>query len=90
MSTRPPELVLDADGRHVWWRHECSIPDCTADGWDPVDPSTWVYWREAMLPLDDARGWRVESIDPLTVSPSILCGSCGLHGWWRSGAWVPA
>jgi hypothetical protein len=33
--------------------------------------------------------WTVESWDPLTLSPSLLC-SCGDHGFVRSGAWVPA
>jgi hypothetical protein len=31
--------------------------------------------------------WRVESHDPLTVSPSLLCGLCGRHGFIRSGRW---
>lgn len=34
--------------------------------------------------------WRVESFDPLTVWPSILCRVCGDHGFIRDGAWVPA
>lgn len=33
--------------------------------------------------------WTVESWDPLTISPSILC-SCGHHGFVREGRWVPA
>jgi hypothetical protein len=33
--------------------------------------------------------WTVESWDPLTVSPSLLC-SCGDHGWVRGGRWVRA
>lgn len=35
-------------------------------------------------------GWTLESKEPLTVSPSLLCGSCGSHGFIRNGAWVPA
>jgi hypothetical protein len=38
--------------------------------------------------------WQVESWEPLTISPSILCtlekGGCGAHGFIRNGAWVPA
>jgi hypothetical protein len=38
--------------------------------------------------------WQVESWEPLTLSPSILCapdkGGCGLHGYIRGGLWVPA
>ena len=33
--------------------------------------------------------WHVESLDPLTLSPSILC-SCGDHGFIRDGRWIPA
>lgn len=32
----------------------------------------------------------VESWDPLTLSPSLLCRSCGHHGFIRQGKWVPA
>ena len=35
-------------------------------------------------------GWTVESWEPLTVSPSLLCLRCGDHGFIREGKWVPA
>lgn len=31
--------------------------------------------------------WTVESWDPLTLSPSVLC-SCGDHGFIRGGRWI--
>lgn len=31
--------------------------------------------------------WQVESWDPLTLSPSLLCRRCGNHGFLRSGCW---
>jgi hypothetical protein len=34
--------------------------------------------------------WTVESLDPLTISPSLLCRGCGDHGFIREGRWVPA
>lgn len=34
--------------------------------------------------------WKVESMDPLTLSPSVLCRICGNHGFIREGKWVPA
>jgi hypothetical protein len=37
----------------------------------------------------DQDKWTIESLDPLTVSPSVLC-SCGDHGFIREGRWVPA
>lgn len=33
--------------------------------------------------------WTVESWDPLSLSPSLLC-HCGDHGFIRGGRWVPA
>lgn len=36
--------------------------------------------------------WKVESLDPLTLSPSVLCspelGGCGHHGFIQGGRWV--
>jgi hypothetical protein len=34
--------------------------------------------------------WTVESWEPLTLSPSLLCRICSNHGWIRQGRWVPA
>lgn len=33
--------------------------------------------------------WQVQSWEPLTISPSVLC-SCGWHGFIREGKWVDA
>lgn len=53
----------------------------------------WHYCSErrdlTTLPLG-AKGWSVESKNPLTVQPSILCGDCGLHGWITAGQWWDA
>jgi hypothetical protein len=34
--------------------------------------------------------WKVEQEEPLTLSPSLLCRSCGDHGFIRDGKWVRA
>lgn len=34
--------------------------------------------------------WKVESWEPLTLSPSILRTECGCHGFIREGRWVTA
>jgi hypothetical protein len=39
---------------------------------------------------DDRHYWQVQSWEPLTVSPSLLCTRCGDHGFIRDGKWVPA
>lgn len=41
-------------------------------------------------PNDGRAYWTLESADPLTLSPSLLCRTCGDHGWVRDGLWVPA
>jgi hypothetical protein len=35
-----------------------------------------------------AKFWKVESWEPLTISPSVLCLTCGDHGFIREGRWV--
>lgn len=39
---------------------------------------------------DGGHRWTVESWEPLTVAPSLLCRRCGDHGFIRDGRWVPA
>lgn len=34
--------------------------------------------------------WEVQQWEPLTITPSVLCRTCGCHGWIREGRWVPA
>src|SRR5574340_450121 len=34
--------------------------------------------------------WQVESWEPLTLSPSVLCGRCGDHGFVLAAKWVRA
>lgn len=34
--------------------------------------------------------WTLESREPLTLSPSILCRTCHRHGYIRESRWVPA
>lgn len=34
--------------------------------------------------------WTVRQMSPLTLDPSIVCRTCGLHGWIKDGKWHPA
>lgn len=34
--------------------------------------------------------WTLVSDEPLTLHPSVLCRTCGLHGWIQQGRWVSA
>jgi hypothetical protein len=77
-------FVVDRDenrvGVHTW--HDCET-DYSA-GYVPFDTDA------GRLVHPNGPRWTVESSVPLTLSPSILCGSCGLHGFIRAGEWVPA
>lgn len=46
--------------------------------------------RDVLQPGDNRPLWQVESWEPFTVSPSLLCKICGDHGFIRDGKWVPA
>lgn len=52
-----------------------------------------VKWAGPTSQYDQAR-WNLESLDPLTLSPSVKCGTCpddGMgHGFIKNGKWEPA
>lgn len=74
---QPVSFRLDDDGVHFWFAHDCDYNNF--DG---------TPRHATMLPINDQTGWKVVSTDPLTVTPSILCGSCGCHGFITKGKWV--
>jgi hypothetical protein len=49
----------------------------------------FVRFEGPCLRTLEAPTWNVESTQPLTLSPSILCRTCGHHGYIRQGRWVP-
>jgi hypothetical protein len=76
-------FALDEGGKNLRWVHQC-------------ETETGRWWlaetgndRPALLPLDLAR-WTLVQTEPLTVTPSILCDECGVHGFISNGEWVPA
>lgn len=48
----------------------------------------WIPFSSSPIATGDT--WDVQSLDPLTLSPSLLCQACGSHGFIRNGAWVEA
>jgi hypothetical protein len=47
----------------------------------------------AAVPVSDSgsgRDWKLEQREPLTISPSLLCVTCGHHGFITNGTWRPA
>ena len=47
-------------------------------------------WANEFRNVDGFQAWKVESWEPLTLSPSLLCKTCGDHGFIRGGKWVMA
>ncbi len=47
------------------------------------------YWQQPSTYKRPVINWQLESLDPLTLSPSLLCG-CGYHGFIKQGKWIPA
>ena len=66
------QTVWYPDGR-VRLRHEC------------IRPYVRLY-TAPLLQLDG--GHRITSVDPVTVTPSIACSDCGLHGYITDGVWA--
>ena len=92
-----PRCYMAEDGEHFWFDHKCADPtealrekerQGAKIAWNTV-PAYIKGRNHTMLPVGP-EGWTVVSKEPLTVSPSILCGECGLHGFWREGKWVGA
>lgn len=62
------------------WDHKCTNP---AEDFIPLrsGPPTGPF---------SAAAWLIESEVPISISPSLLCTACKVHGWLRNGDWVPA
>lgn len=78
--------------------HGVSVLPCTGPDTDEVEmllerhPCKTDDRHAGALPVRPHKDWpiwTVESWDPLTLSPSILCRTCGLHGYIRGGKWIP-
>lgn len=82
--------MVDIGGDHVyfpvfregvlWGIHEFhkNTKDAACGGWVPANHD------------GETRHWAVEQLEPLTLSPSLLCSVCQDHGFIREGKWVKA
>lgn len=75
------EAVLGADDRLVGWLH--THPDAR-NGAGMLCQSFC-----AVRPLNGSPVHQVVSDDPLTLTPSLLCRTCGAHGNVINGKWEP-
>lgn len=74
--------TVDADDHVVGIIEEHDSPTGRCSG--------YVKFRGRGPNPDGAPSWVVESEELLTLSPSLLCRTCGHHGFIREGKWVPA
>jgi hypothetical protein len=80
------EVLIMVDGSHLFG-HVCDRR--------PSNPNRSARFRAnagviRCAPSLDPAGHVIVTVDPLTVSPSILCLDCGLHGFIRDGRWISA
>jgi hypothetical protein len=94
-----PDMELHDLGHDVYWTkvdyegqwvgilewHQCNAQNVT----DSDVTAGGVNFENAPAGVQGPR-WKLEQAEPLTISPSVLCRTCGLHGWIRDGKWVPA
>lgn len=84
-----PEWVDAGHGISFWvWREHNTLyyrHDCPMIGPNPSAIPLDVP-ENAHVPPEGK--WQVESLDPVTISPSLLC-QCGLHGFIRNSQWEP-
>lgn len=80
------DVVFMDDGTHLF-AHVCDRR--------PTNPARSTRFRAdagviRCAPALDPVGHQIISVEPLTISPSILCVDCGLHGFIRDGRWISA
>lgn len=86
--------VTDKHGHRIGLLYSHPMPDPPVPGRRCMGSITFdTAEARAGVPGHFARGyavWQLHSLEPLDVSPSLLCTTCQHHGFIRQGAWVPA
>ena len=67
-------------GLSLRWNHNC------------IDNNGVKFRNNSSIPVEveHPKHWDLVSVDPVTVSPSILCMRCNCHGFVTNGKWVSA
>lgn len=86
LSAGHDRLIDHGDGVETAW-----YPDGSVGVRHVCDrgPTRGVIICAPRLVLDEPNGHTIMSSDPVTISPSVGCFDCGLHGFIRSGRWEP-
>lgn len=70
---------IDGEPSGVYYMHPC-VDGKVRAGYVPI----------ARVPAPPHNEWKLEQLEPLTISPSLLCTACKHHGFIRDGKWVRA
>ena len=93
-----PEPTLDLGDNHLlrFSRHGGDVVGATEEHLRPDGKSCLGHFyfdlpeTRDLLAGQDRPMWTVQSWNPLTLTPSLVCQDCGDHGFVREGKWVPA
>jgi len=88
-ALRTADSDLALEGSHAGWKEGDVLGvllthPCSKRGGEVVQDFIPVNY------LGSAHDWKLESRDPITISPSVSYTCCGTHGFLRDGKWVPA
>ena len=85
-----PTFWLDPEyPDHFRWQHDCQETRKLWEGKASQETVERFATSAHLLPIGSSF-WTIVQEEPLTVTPSILCKECGLHGFITDGKWVPA
>jgi hypothetical protein len=96
-----PSMKMHELGHDVWWTKVCDADNNWIGilEWHECEPAQnntdagvsagGVNFENAPAHVKGPR-WQLRQKDPLTITPSIHCQTCGLHGFITDGRWVPA
>ncbi len=78
-------IAYQDDPRTGGAQHHLKADGTMCGGWVAFEGGAWARAFDHTITT-----WKVECVDPLTLSPSLLCRGCGDHGFIRAGRWVRA
>lgn len=92
----PPEDAIDIGPGHRIKYNDYEGEPAGIVEWHLKSDGNWCQgwvafhgskWANKFKP-GDMIGWHVVEKEPLTLTPSILCRTCGAHGFITKGKWV--
>jgi len=95
----PPPMAFNIGDGHAILFAEYKGETAGINEWHRKPDGTWCRgwvafkgsaWAREFMGVPSFESWDVVQRDPLTLTPSILCRTCGSHGHITNGQWVKA